>query len=76
MVTSASPRGQGVQQGQPGAVAEQGEQLGGEGELLLAGGARMRIDAQVTGACVRSYAHNGGVGAAESTCGAPEGDRT
>ena len=35
--------GQGVQQGQPGAVAEQGEQLRREREVLLAGCARVLI---------------------------------
>ncbi len=35
--------GQGVQQGQAGAVAEQGEEFGGQRELLLARCARVRI---------------------------------
>lgn len=35
--------GQGVEEGEAGAVAEQGEDLGGQGELFLAGGARVRI---------------------------------
>jgi hypothetical protein len=36
------PRDQGMQQGEPGAVTEQGEEFGGERELFLARGARVR----------------------------------
>jgi hypothetical protein len=35
--------GQRVQEGEPGAVAQEGEEFGGERELFLAGGSRMRI---------------------------------
>lgn len=37
------PFPEGVQQREPGAVAEQRQDLGGERELFLAGGARMRM---------------------------------